>query len=369
MSGLFFTLITLYALSSFAVHPSFLLSKRKYAKTGKLDTWFLFTLRVLCFHQICFLILFVAFLVLTGGYGLFGAPIIVFANTVVGVILFIVSAKLYKSYVKKILAVVPRPVTTVAIRNNSNRLLTILLSLFAIGIPLTLFALLNGATIANEFITVFAESTGNTWLVKKLPYEFEREASYKNIARNRQDITVCDNIETEIYRFECYTEADPEYTKYTDSCLLYTKMGDTEFADYDQTRCLMNKIYSALPSTKTSDAINCTNLVKDASGNTQLDYIMAQCAQLSLIQKARIKNDPEICNQILLQTPASEYDDVALKQAACLVHFHGSTQWKAGCNEYKDNEYFGINYDMLASCSSDTITPPDPDATKQYWFN
>ena len=359
--------LILYVVALGTLGIGFLLARRHYTKTGRLYSRIGFAFRILGIQQLIFLILFISFLVMSHGYGLFAASIIVFANTFVAIQLFLLALALFTPIKKRILLQTPVPTPTTS--GKLSQALLIVFILLGVGIPAGLYITLGGGEIGNEFVTAYAETVGAVGLVEKMPYEFQRSAAFKVIATNKQDTSICDKIEDESTRFECYTQADSDYKTYTDTCTLYTKAGETVYADYDQSNCIMDKIYQKLPSVQPADTINCTNLIQNAQVNKNVLYLTRMCAQLSLIQLARVKNDPKICNQILSQGPATKYDYLALKQAACLVHFHGSPEWQLGCDQYKDNEYYGINYDMLASCSTEAVEPPDHDAAEKYWFN
>ncbi len=276
-------ILILLAAGSFLGWRSF---RKKYIGTSQFESRWHFAFRVLGISQIVVFLLLVAFLVGTFGFGLFIAPIIVFANVLAAIVIFIFSALIYPRAIKwatETAKVQQREPISSLFGNFS----AFAYAIAGVLIPTILFIGLNGMELPREFFAEFILATGNVSLVKMYPDEYKQQNLYAKIAAKKQDPSICDNLVPPLLKSNCYQVADPEFPQYLKTCDLYMKQGDAEQADYIQQNCLINKMYTEKKSSVSGDALNCDLLQMKYANNRRMGYILEECQRIKAFKPAQ----------------------------------------------------------------------------------
>ena len=327
-------------------------------------TRFVFAVNTLLISQVSFLLVLAgAYLFVTISNGSLVSLVVgiifeglSFLNPIVVIMTFIVSFLYYTRLIKQ------ATVAVIVGTGTLSKVVTTIKIVMALGIML-FFSFQTWITpLAKEAVNTYAVWTNNADLIiSELNSSFETTDEYTKIAKETNDLTVCDKIKSSFEKNNCYENADPEYPKFLEKCMLYSKHGDLPFANSSQRNCILDKYIWG--SFKNNTDIECSFVEKNFKSNTYIQYIREQCVSFNRIQEIIVSGQPERCLGYLKQ-PITKETGLLFSDpyAACVRNFVGSNEWKNLCQSYssiifgdEDGPRFGLSerkekYLKLAKC-------------------
>ena len=299
-------------------------------------TRFVFAVNTLLILQVSFLLVLVgAYLLVTISNGSLVSLVVgiifeglLFLNPIVVIMTFIVSFLYYSRLIKQ--GIVPVNVGT----GTLSKVVTIIKIVMALGIMLFFSFQTWIMPLAKEVVNTYAVWTNNADLIISKPNRsYETKDEYTKIAKETNDLTVCDKINSVFEKNECYENADPEYPTFLEKCTLYLKHGDLPFANSSQSKCILDTYIWG--SFKNDTDIECSFVEKNFRSNTHLQYIREQCVSFNRIQEIIVSGQPERCLGYLKQ-PITKETGLLFSEpyAACVRNFVGSNEWKNLCQSY-----------------------------------
>jgi hypothetical protein len=301
-------------------------ARRKFEKKKVVLNRFSFAVHALFGSQIGFLVIFIGLLVLSAGFILFAAPILVFSNLLVGIFTFLIALLVYRPFIQKSYAGQPQyeGLLRVTIGTEFVKIVISTVSLFG------LFFLLNGMSVIRELVAAYAVGTNNAGLVELQKYDFQKDSAYGDIARDTNDLALCDKMSTQLGKAQCYEQSDPDYQQYLQNCTLYTKHGYIEAANWSQRDCITDKYIFERFENGTN--IQCDVIAKDFSGNIQIGGIIDRCKSVDKLQDVIKSGVATKCRGFLTEPLSRGY--WADSYMACVGNFVGSSEQRSACGLY-----------------------------------
>lgn len=326
-------------------------ARRKYIKKNKAQTRFSFATHALLRSQLVFIVIFAGLMIWSQGYIMFSAPVLVFANLIIGLLTFFLALLVYGFFVKRLYTEKPQNETVFTPGGFAVAQIVIVC-----GILFGTFFYLNGKSVLLDYVAVFAVATNNAGPVEMLKYDFQKDNAYFRIAKNTNDLALCDKLSDPGTKALCYEQSDPEFKENEKNCSLYTKHGHMEYAQYAQRTCVVSRyVYERF---KTGVDIDCAAVSRGFGNNIQIDWIMGECRSFDRLQDIINSGDATKCRGYL--TGPLNRESWATAYMSCVGNFVGSTEWKNACAlyapvgaEYQDIDKSNRSRSMMeyAKCS------------------